>query len=86
MEVEDYVFGKRKSGKPLDPELYFYLKNGFKIVEVIPGYMHDPESLDYGVLIRWDNPIYIITRMFPLKWMIRFISSFLILRTPEKIQ
>ena len=87
MKVEDYVFGKRKSGKPLDPELYFYLKNGFKIVEVIPEYMHDPESLDYGVLIRWDNPLYNVTRIFPvLKWMIKFIATTLLLGTPERIQ
>lgn len=84
MKVEEYVFGKRKSGKPFDPELYFYLKNGFKIVEVIPEYMHDPESLDYGVLIRWDNPFYNLTRIFPfLRWIIKSIAATLLLRMPE---
>lgn len=64
--VMDYVFRKRRSGKPIDPELYFYLKQGFQIVEIIPEYMEDPESLNYGVLIRWKNPLYRITRVLPL--------------------
>ena len=86
MKVEDYAFGKRQSGKSLDPELYFYLKNGFKIVEVIPEYMHDPESLNYGVLIRWDNPGYSIAQMFPfLKWLIRLISASVLLQIPKEI-
>ena len=87
MKVKDYVFGKRKSGKPLDPELYFYLKAGFKIVEIIPEYMHDPESLNYGVLIRWDNPFYKLTRIFPfLRWTIKFIAAILLIRMPDRIQ
>jgi hypothetical protein len=86
MSVEDYVFGKRKSGKPLDPELYFYMKDGFKLVEIIPGYMHDPKSLNYGVLVRWDNPLYRVTNIFPfLRWPIRIIGGSLLLRTPPEI-
>lgn len=84
MSVEDYAQGKRKSGKPLDPELYFYLKNGFEIVDIIPDYMEDQESLDYGVLIRWKNPFYWVTRVFPfLKPAIRFVGRKLFLRTPQ---
>lgn len=84
MKVEDYVFGKRKSGKPLDPELYFYQKLGFEIVEIIPEYMEDPESLNYGVLIRWNNPLYKITKMFPfLKSVIKFIGKRIYIRVPE---
>lgn len=76
MSVEEYVYGKRNSGKPLDPELYFYLKNGFEIVEVIPHYIADPASLNYGVLIRWSNPLYSLTKALPfLKPMIRFIGK-----------
>lgn len=85
MKVEDYVFGKRKSGKPLDPELYFYQKLGFEIVEIIPDYMEDPESLNYGVLIKWDNPLYKVTKIFPfLKPVIRFIGKKLFLRIPKE--
>jgi hypothetical protein len=84
MNVREYVFGKRKSGKPLDPELYFYLKNGFEIVDIIPEYMEDPESLNYGVLIRWKNPFYWVTRVLPfLKPIIRFVGKKLFLRTPQ---
>jgi hypothetical protein len=84
MSVEDYVYGMRKSGKPLDPELYFYMKNGFEIVDIIPKYMEDPDSLDYGVLIRWENPLYWVTRALPfLKPVIRYAGKKLFLRMPQ---
>lgn len=87
MKVEDYVYGTRKNGKPLDPELYFYIKNGFKIVEIIPEYMEDPESLNCGVLIKWDNPLYNATKIFPfLKPIIRFIGKKLFLRIPKNAE
>lgn len=87
MKVEDYVYGKRKNGKPLDPELHFYMKNGFEIVEIIPEYMEDPDSLNYGVLIKWDNPLYKITLVFPfLKPVIRWIGKTLFLRLPKNIE
>lgn len=86
LSVEEYVFSKRKNGKPLDPELYFYAKNGFKTVEIIPEYMDDPESLNYGVLVRWDNPFYKITRVFPfLKSAIKLFGKAFLLQVPEII-
>jgi len=84
MKVEDYVFGRRKSGKPLDPELYFYQKLGFEIVEIISEYTEDPESLNYGVLIRWNNPLYKITKKLPfLKSIIKYIGKKIFIRVPE---
>jgi hypothetical protein len=84
MKVEDYVYGKRKNGKPLDPELYFYIKDGFEIVEIIPEYMDDPDSLNYGVLIKWDNPIYKLTKALPfLKPIICWIGEKVLLRLPS---
>lgn len=84
MQIEDYVFGKRKNGKPLDPELYFYLKDGFEIVEIIPEYMRDPESLNYGVLIKWNNPLYKVTKTFPfLKPVIRWVGKRFFLQLPK---
>ena len=49
-----------KDGKkvPLDPEIRFYKKADLKIIKVIPNYYKDPESLDYGVLLVWNNPFY----------------------------
>lgn len=83
--VDEYVLGKRSSGKPLDPELYFYLKNGFETVEIIPEYMEDPESLNYGVLIRWNNPFCRLTKMFPFfKTIMKVIGRGLFLRVPKK--
>lgn len=80
MEVEKYVFNKRENGKPLDPELAFYAKNGFKIVEIIPDYMDDPQSLNFGVLVKWSNALYPITKVFPpLKKVLEIIGRRLLL-------
>ena len=81
--VDNYVFGKRATGKPFDPELYFYLKQGFEIVEIIPEYMDDPESLNYGVMIGWKNPLYRLTKNIPfLKSLIGLTGKFLLIRVP----
>lgn len=56
MSIEDYVFGK--NGKTRDPEIRLYQSEGFQVVRIIPGYMEDPESLDYGVLMFYPNPLY----------------------------
>ena len=82
--VDEYVHGKRSSGKPFDPELYFYLKNGFKIAGIIPDYMDDPKSLNYGVMVRWDNPLYKLTKIFPsLKYLIRKLGEKFLLGLPD---
>lgn len=58
MSVEEYVFSKRgKKGEHfLDPEIEFYSRCGFRIVRVLPDYFEDPDSLNFGVLMTWDNP------------------------------
>jgi GNAT superfamily N-acetyltransferase len=45
MSPEAYV----RSGS--DPQVEFYQACGLQILEVMPGYFHDPESLDFGVLM-----------------------------------
>lgn len=69
--VEDYiqVNNKKINNIPPDPELSFYLKLGLKIVKIIPNYFQDPESLNYGILIKWENPFY-------NKWYRRIIVFF----------
>lgn len=40
-----------------DPTVSFQLHRGFRIVAVVPGYLHhDPESLGYAAIIEWRNP------------------------------
>lgn len=56
MSIEDYVYGK--NGRTRDPEIRLYQSEGFKIVRIIPSYMEDPESLDFGVLMFYQNPLY----------------------------
>jgi len=86
MQVEDYVFGKRPDGRPLDGEIHFFQRSGFEIVEVIPGYMKDPDSLDYGVLMKWDTPrvVYKLMKWFPfVRWLIQSLGVRFLLRIPK---
>ena len=57
MTVEEYINGRRGS-RPMDPELAFYKNLGLKIGKVLPNYINDPESCNYGVLLIWKNPFY----------------------------
>ena len=41
-----------------DPVLSFQLKEGFVLKKVLPRYLRDPESRDYGTLLEWLNPKY----------------------------
>ncbi len=56
---------------PRDPELRFYLRYGVEFIKVLPDYMPDPESLNFGVLIGRRNPFYgnpfhhLIATIFP---------------------
>src|SRR6185369_3319007 len=36
--------------KTHDPEIRFYQAAGFRVVKIVPGYMEDPASLNYGIL------------------------------------
>lgn len=62
ISVEDYVLGKNRDGKTMDPEIRIYQNNGFRVVRIVPGYMEDPDSLNYGVLMFWENPLYKLTQ------------------------
>lgn len=62
ISVEDYVLGKNRDGKTMDPEIRIYQNNGFQVVRIVRGYMEDPDSLNYGVLMFWENPLYKLTR------------------------
>ncbi|MDA8240869.1 MAG: hypothetical protein M0Z67_10950 [Nitrospiraceae bacterium] len=60
--------------------------DGFEIVEIIPEYMEDPESLNYGVLIKWSNPLYKVTMALPfLKPFIISAGKVLFFRIPQHI-
>jgi len=78
MTAEEYVRASySRSGKPLDPELYVYMKAGLKIIKVLPEYIPDPESLNYGVLLEWRNPFYNLTKYFkPLGWLLSVLARF----------
>ena len=66
MTPEEYLTARTKSGKYLDPEIWFYNKLGLQVVRVMPDYIEDPESCNNGVLLVWNNPFY--GRPFPKLW------------------
>lgn len=51
MTVEEYVYAKRKNGFSIDPLVTFYQRCGFRIVKILPNYIEDLFSLNYGVLM-----------------------------------
>ena len=60
LSVWQYVHAKRKgkAGEPLDPQLRYYFRKGFKhIVSIQENYFPHPESMDYGVILRKVIPL-----------------------------
>jgi hypothetical protein len=51
--------------------LRLYERDGFEVVMLLPNYIHDPASCDYGVLMRQRNPFFsrgpVIMRLFLAK-------------------
>ena len=56
MSAEEYV-SKVVRGQIKGPTLSFQLREGFRVIQVVPGYLqHDPESQGYAAIIEWLNP------------------------------
>ena len=58
MNVEDYVGTRREDGSRLDPELRLYEREGFRYLTIVPEYIPDEKSCNYGVLMYIKNPFY----------------------------
>ena len=84
LSAEEYVFSKREDGQRVDPEIRFFERKGFEIVEVVPEYMYDPDSCNYGIIMKWDNPLYRICLVFPLlRRLIKRLGIRFSLKLPE---
>jgi len=67
MSPEQYINALHpKSNKPLDPEIQLYIKAGLRVIKILPDYMPDPESMNFGVLMEWRNPFHGVTKHFKL--------------------
>jgi ribosomal protein S18 acetylase RimI-like enzyme len=56
IKPEDYVVLKRDDQELFDSELRFYNRAGLEILRIVSNYMEDdPESLNYGVIMIWNN-------------------------------
>jgi len=54
--VEAYVEQIRER-QARDPVLSFQLRNGFEVIDIIPGYLTaDHQSMGYGIHLCWQNP------------------------------
>jgi hypothetical protein len=59
MSAEQYLWAKDDKGRPLDRQVRYYTSiPGLNAIKAIPNYFNDPDSLDYGVLLTWRNPLY----------------------------
>ena len=79
MPVEKYIKAKTRTGRLIDPELGIYQSVGLRPIRIIPDYIKDPESLNYGILVVWENPFLDITELFPF-WAQLVSSSFKVTR------
>lgn len=57
ISAQQYV-ERVRAGKIYDPVLSFQLKNGFKVIKLLPNYLYDPSSLHCATFIEWINPTY----------------------------
>jgi GNAT superfamily N-acetyltransferase len=55
MTTESYL-DKVRDGELYDPTLTFQMENGFRIVTLLKGYLHDEMTGGDSALIVWDNP------------------------------
>lgn len=56
MSAEEYV-RRVVAGELQDPTLSFQLREGFRVLAVVPSYLrHDPESEGWAAVIEWINP------------------------------
>jgi hypothetical protein len=59
MSADEYLAALGPDKLPLDPQVRFYTgQAGLVAVKAIPDYFADPESCNYGVLLRWRNPLF----------------------------
>ncbi|MFV0523440.1 MAG: hypothetical protein ACK5RL_02960 [Acidimicrobiales bacterium] len=66
MTAEDYVAARRPNGRRLDPEIEFYATIPCTdVLGPIPDYFEDPNSLDHGVALRWNNPVHGVAELHP---------------------
>lgn len=55
IDATEYVI-RCLDGRLFDPTLSFQLRQGFRVLAVVDGYLHhDPESLGYAAVIEWIN-------------------------------
>ncbi len=72
---EEYLTATNGDGKFLDRQIQFYKHvTGVRVEGLLPEYMNDPDSCNYGVLLVWYNPFYRYPRFMhkPLSYLMHF--------------
>ena len=62
MTVDEYISATTKTGRIIDPELAMYRQLNAVPVRPVKNYFEDPDSLNYGLLVFWNNPFYEIQK------------------------
>ncbi len=58
--IDQYVFHRKDNeGRPYDDLLKFWSHFDFKPVKIVPNFMPDPDSCNFGVLCLWTNQNYL---------------------------
>jgi len=82
MSAAEYAVARTPGGQYLDAQVSMYHEDGLEVLDVVPDYFPDPESCDYGVLLRWRNPFYGWPK--PLLWSFAFPSLYRLERVVSK--
>ncbi len=64
--VDEYLKSLTKKGRIIDPEQSFYRQVNALAIRPLPNYFDDPQSLNYGFLGFFENPLYKVQKFeFP---------------------
>lgn len=59
LSIDEFVGATDDNGQLLDDDIRFYTRSGLRIAQIKENYMEDdPESMNYGVIMYWENPEY----------------------------
>lgn len=68
MSAAEYAVRRTSRGRYMDPEIELYSKvPGVEMVGVVPEYFKDWESMNYGVMFNWNNPVVRFPFLRPLR-------------------
>jgi hypothetical protein len=65
LDVKTYIGLKNGYGEIFDPEYRLYKRLGGKLIRIQADYFKDPESLNYGLILKYNNIFYPVIKKWP---------------------